>query len=252
MMWIHSKNRCRHAFTLIELLVVIAIIAILAALLVPATQEALDRARSIACQSNLHQDAIALTQYADDHDGVMPAYWDNETHSTDGPVIHWQFTIGVDYLGEPEGTFYRPDMIRRSSLHCPSDQAISIPPYGGKPVRSVAINGTMNPRLIKFSGRSWPQTSGATLARLALVKRPSDMCMGGDGAGATYSNEWGDSARYFAINMGTLFRYVRHMGGLNFVMMDGHVLWHSPEDFGRILSTQGYDGPFFDWQGKNQ
>ena len=80
----------RHAFTLIELLVVIAIIAILAALLTPAMQEALERAKSIACQSNLHQDAVALTQYADDHDGVMPAYWDNATHSPAGPVARYE------------------------------------------------------------------------------------------------------------------------------------------------------------------
>jgi prepilin-type processing-associated H-X9-DG protein len=42
------------------------------------------------------------------------------------------------------------------------------------------------------------------------------------------------------------------MGGMNFVMMDGHVLWHSLDDFKRIVSTQGYDGAFFDWGGKNQ
>jgi len=241
------------AFTLIELLVVIAIVSILAALLMPATQEALERARSIACQSNLHQDSVALTQYADDHDGVMPAIWDNPTHSTAGPVIHWHYTIGVHYLGEPDSpTFWTADQIRRSSLHCPSDTAISIPYLGGRPVRSVAINGTMNPRLVKFNGRSWPQTSGATLARLALVKNPSGMCMGGDGAGGDFSNEWGNSARYYDINIGNLFWFTRHMGGLNFVMMDGHVLWHSPDDFERIVSTQGFDGPFFDWHGDNQ
>ena len=45
---------------------------------------------------------------------------------------------------------------------------------------------------------------------------------------------------------------VRHMGGLNFVMMDGHTVWMSPEDFSNILSTQGKEGVFFDWAGLNQ
>ena len=230
----------------------IAIIAILAALLTPAMQEALERAKSIACQSNLHQDAVALTQYADDHDGVMPAYWDNATHSPSGPVTHWQYTIGVNYLGEPDAPqFWTNEQILRSSLHCPADTAITVPYLGGQHTRSVAINGTMNPRLAKFNGRSWPQPSGATLARLALVKNPSGMCMAGDGAGADYTNEWGSAARYYDIR-GKVFMYVRHMGGLNIVLMDGHVSWYSRGDFEQIISTQGFDGPFFDWGGINQ
>ena len=60
-------------FTLIELLVVIAIIAILAALLVPAVQDALDRAKTVYCQSNQHQVGLAMMAFSHEHEGRFPA-----------------------------------------------------------------------------------------------------------------------------------------------------------------------------------
>ena len=64
-----KKNK---SFTLIELLVVIAIIAILAAMLLPALQQARSRGKSSACVNNLKGIGTALLMYGNDSGGYTP------------------------------------------------------------------------------------------------------------------------------------------------------------------------------------
>ncbi|MBQ9502091.1 MAG: DUF1559 domain-containing protein [Lentisphaeria bacterium] len=64
---------CGNKFTLIELLVVIAIIAILAAMLMPALQQARERSYTSKCTSNLKQIGVGIFNYTQNYDDYYPA-----------------------------------------------------------------------------------------------------------------------------------------------------------------------------------
>ena len=82
-------------FTLIELLVVIAIISILAAMLLPALQQAREKAKSTSCSSNIKNSGNYLTFYADDHNGFYPILKNG--------LYNWSFQLyHAGYISVPE------------------------------------------------------------------------------------------------------------------------------------------------------
>ena len=75
-----NMRKSKKSFTLIELLVVIAIIAILAAMLLPALQQARARATATKCVGNLKQLGVIAQQYMDDNKGFWAAQHTNYTY----------------------------------------------------------------------------------------------------------------------------------------------------------------------------
>ena len=104
----------RKRFTLIELLVVVAIIAILAALLLPALNQARNKARSIACVNNLSSIGKVLALYTEDYNGYILASYDTRNVGSKWWVwsldISKYLKVGVQTpdVRFPNGTLYSP------------------------------------------------------------------------------------------------------------------------------------------------
>lgn len=132
-------SRTRRGFTLIELLVVISIIATLAALLLPAVQQARETARRTQCLNNIRNVSLAAQQFATARGGSLPYLVSNTTmqyyiqgsSANSGDIrVPWMVSLfpfmeqGALYERLLEKNAAKPaDPISIAVLNCPNDPA---------------------------------------------------------------------------------------------------------------------------------
>ncbi len=105
-----TQRRC---FTLIELLVVVAIIALLISILLPSLSKAKENARLSVCLSNLHHLAVAMEQYFNDYNHVLPAATIKPSLNPEDP--------NDELYREPIYDILKPYTKNDEIFRCPSD-----------------------------------------------------------------------------------------------------------------------------------
>ena len=186
-------------FTLIELLVVIAIIAILAAILFPVFQKVRENARRASCTSNLKQISIAVVQYQQDFDEIMPG------SAVNAALGGWIYFTGFTAFPSPTPTAFDPTQG-------------SIYPY----VKSKGVY--ICPDESSNQGNSYSINGPICGQALSQFTQPSATVLFNEEADG-FANNGGSDDGYFSPGTFGNVPTLRHTNGSVFAFCDGHAKW---------------------------
>jgi len=233
-----QSDRSRN-FTLIELLVVIAIIAILAAILMPALQQARERARSTSCPANIRQIGMGESAYASDnrdqlHGWAMYGVYLKKLNVKMAAAVGWTvFLWNADYLPEPGSD--------KAIFFCQGQQSIPDNEYSANgnvadpfhKNNNYSANADLMP---SFAGGPDKDGKAVLCNQTTRIKQPSKKLLFTDGL-QRYNNgnivekqcsqsfaEGGSVHSYSPTAKWGRFTFP-HSGGINSAFVDGHAGW---------------------------
>ena len=194
-----------NGFTLIELLVVIAIIGVLIALLLPVISSTRKNASKAKCANNLSQIKRMLDAYVAENNGKMPF------HSNSGP--DWKQLLDTERKGNSE------------IFQCPSADSNA----------SYSVNGSVT----SISG------ADVYLSQVDNTSTTIFVCDGvvssvyiRDGRGVDINDTINDEKS--KLSTPTENARTRHLGGANYITLDGSIkYWVPPATGNASVTSQG-------------
>lgn len=241
-----------NAFTLIELLVVFVVIAILAALLLPAINNAREVAMGTKCASNIRQIMVAATFFAGENDGKLP-----RLHVSDSKlateVANRSKLAEADKIAGNNNVHFWPDLLEpyaKSSkiFSCPKlREPATNAPGGATGVKDALGIGINYPHMAPNDDYS---NGSLDWVRILNVPEASKVVWFTDASGEQ-TDEWakrvdqpGYGALYFRANPKGQCVMPRHSSKVNIGFVDGHVALVDPAsiDWGGDGSTGTFAG----------
>ena len=189
------------SFTLIELLIVIAIIAILAAMLLPALNQARAKGYQISCAGNMKQLGMSAAMYQQANRDIMPA-----PLSTAG--VRWR-TLFLPYIEGDSSDLYKEDTAFEYKLQCRTALA-EAPAVDRRSYSYVQVDLAQN------------STRGFTVNR---VKAASATGLYAESRVFPTPDRFGNYISVESTARGVHYPASRHLQGTNVTFVDGHVGW---------------------------